>query len=95
MLFYITAVNGEEPEKAQARKPFEELVPIYPNERITLESPGLGHDQNLAIRLIDLLAPIGKGQRGMIVTQPKAGKTTLLKKIAARHLRKQLPGRRT
>ena len=60
-LLYITAVNGEEPEKAQMRKPFEELVPIYPNERITLESPGLGHDQNLAIRLIDLIAPIGKG----------------------------------
>lgn len=81
-LLYITAVNGEEPEKAQARKPFEELVPIYPNERITLESPGLGHDQNLAIRLIDLIAPIGKGQRGMIVSQPKSGKTTLLKNIA-------------
>ena len=81
-LLYITAVNGEEPEKAQMRKPFEELVPIYPNERITLESPGLGHDQNLAIRLIDLIAPIGKGQRGMIVSQPKSGKTTLLKNIA-------------
>lgn len=81
-LIYITAVNGEEPEKAQTRKPFEELVPIYPNERITLESPGLGHDQNLAIRLIDLIAPIGKGQRGMIVSQPKSGKTTLLKNIA-------------
>lgn len=81
-LLYITAVNGEEPEKAQARRPFEELVPIYPNERITLESVGLGHDQNLAIRLIDLIAPIGKGQRGMIVSQPKSGKTTLLKNIA-------------
>lgn len=81
-LLYITAVNGEEPEKAQTRKPFEELVPIYPNERITLESPGLGHDQNLAIRLSDLIAPIGKGQRGMIVSQPKSGKTTLLKNIA-------------
>jgi transcription termination factor rho len=81
-LLYITAVNGEEPEKAQARRPFEELVPIYPNERITLESAGLGHDQNLAIRLIDLIAPIGKGQRGMIVSQPKSGKTTLLKNIA-------------
>ena len=81
-LLYITAVNGEEPEKAQTRKPFEELVTIYPNERITLESPGLGHDQNLAIRLIDLIAPIGKGQRGMIVSQPKSGKTTLLKNIA-------------
>ena len=57
-------------------------MPIYPNERITLESAGLGHDQNLAIRLIDLIAPIGKGQRGMIVSQPKSGKTTLLKNIA-------------
>ena len=61
---------------------YKRQVPIYPNERITLESQGLGHDQNLAIRLIDLIAPIGKGQRGMIVSQPKSGKTTLLKNIA-------------
>jgi len=81
-LLYITAVNGEDPEKAQTRKPFEELVPIYPNERITLECAGLGRDQNTAIRLIDLIAPIGKGQRGLIVSQPKSGKTTLLKNIA-------------
>ena len=81
-LLYITAINGDEPEKAQQRRPFEELVPIFPNERLTLESKGLGRDQNLAIRLIDLIAPIGKGQRGMIVSQPKSGKTTLLKNIA-------------
>lgn len=81
-LLYITAINGEDPEKAQQRKPFDELVPIFPNERLTLESKGLGRDQNLAIRLIDLIAPIGKGQRGMIVSQPKSGKTTLLKNIA-------------
>ena len=81
-LLYITAINGEDPEKAQQRKPFDELIPIFPNERLTLESKGLGRDQNLAIRLIDLIAPIGKGQRGMIVSQPKSGKTTLLKNIA-------------
>ncbi|HWQ58867.1 MAG TPA: transcription termination factor Rho [Clostridia bacterium] len=81
-LLYITAINGEEPEKVQQRRPFEELVPIFPNERLTLESKGLGRDQNLAIRLIDLISPIGKGQRGMIVSQPKSGKTTLLKNIA-------------
>lgn len=81
-LLYITAINGEEPEKTQQRKPFDELVPIFPDERLTLESKGLGRDQNLAIRLIDLIAPIGKGQRGMIVSQPKSGKTTLLKNIA-------------
>lgn len=81
-LLYITAINGEEPEEVANRKPFEALVPIYPEERLTLESKGLGRDQNLAIRLIDLIAPIGKGQRGMIVSQPKSGKTTLLKNIA-------------
>ncbi len=81
-LLYITAINGEDPEEVANRKPFEELVPIYPEERLTLESKGLGRDQNLAIRLIDLIAPIGKGQRGMIVSQPKSGKTTLLKNIA-------------
>ncbi len=62
------------------RKPFEELVPIFPDERYTLEN--IGKKNNLAIRLIDLIAPIGKGQRAMIVSQPKAGKTTLLKSIA-------------
>ena len=79
-LLYITAINGESPEKIAERKPFEELVPVFPNERYTLESPN--GNSSLAIRLIDLIAPIGKGQRAMIVSQPKAGKTTLLKNIA-------------
>lgn len=83
-LMYITAINGISPEEAALRKPFEDLVPIFPNERLTLETPeGAGNRQkNLAIRLIDLISPIGKGQRGLIVSQPKAGKTTLLKSIA-------------
>ena len=79
-LLYITAVNGEDPERLSERTPFENLVPIFPNERYTLERTGAKND--LAIRLIDLIAPIGKGQRAMIVSQPKAGKTTLLKSIA-------------
>ena len=78
-LLYITAVNGESPESIVDRKPFEELVPVFPYERYTLELPGTN---SLAIRLIDLIAPVGKGQRAMIVSQPKAGKTTLLKSIA-------------
>ena len=79
-LLYIILVNGEAPEKLLERKPFEELIPIFPEERYTLEIPG--QKNNLATRLIDLIAPIGKGQRAMIVSQPKAGKTTLLKNIA-------------
>lgn len=79
-LLYITAVNGMDPEKLSERTPFENLVPIFPNERYTLERTGRKND--LSIRLIDLIAPIGKGQRAMIVSQPKAGKTTLLKSIA-------------
>ena len=78
-LLYITAINGESPESIVERKPYEELVPVFPYERYTLELPGAN---SLAIRLIDLIAPIGKGQRAMIVSQPKAGKTTLLKSIA-------------
>jgi len=79
-LLYVTAVNGEDPEKANRRKPFDELTPIYPNERITLENSK--NPKELATRLIDLVSPIGKGQRGLIVAPPKAGKTILLKKIA-------------
>ena len=79
-LFYITSVNGEPPEKAQRRRAFEELTPIYPDQRLRLENAG--NERDLALRAIDLVAPIGRGQRGLIVSQPKAGKTVLLKKIA-------------
>jgi transcription termination factor Rho len=77
-LLYVEKVNSEDPEKAVRRKPFEQLVPVYPDERIHLET---GHDK-LAMRMMDLVSPIGKGQRGIIVAPPKAGKTTLLKQIA-------------
>lgn len=79
-LLYVTTVNGENPEKASQRKPFDELTPIYPAKRITLENKK--SPKELATRLIDLVSPIGKGQRGLIVSPPKAGKTILLKKIA-------------
>ena len=77
-LLYLKSVNGILPSEAAKRKPFEELTPIFPNERISLDTP----DAPVAIRIVDLLSPIGKGQRGMIVSPPKAGKTTLLKAIA-------------
>ncbi len=77
-LIFVGEVNGESPEKAYKRKSFDDLIPIYPNERIHLETT----PNEYAMRLIDLISPIGKGQRGMIVAQPKVGKTTLLKKIA-------------
>ena len=77
-LIYVGEVNGEAPEKAYRRKKFDDLVPIYPNERIRLETI----PNEYAMRIIDLMSPIGKGQRGMIVAPPKVGKTTLLKKIA-------------
>ncbi len=76
----ITEVNGGKPEDSVKRANFDELVPIYPNERFKLEIKGETND--LAVRSIDLIAPIGKGQRAMIVSPPKAGKTTLLKKVA-------------
>jgi len=79
-LLYVTSINGEDPESALRRKPFDELTPIFPDERITLED--LDNPKELSTRLIDLIAPIGKGQRGLIVSPPKAGKTILLKKIA-------------
>lgn len=77
-LLFVKSVNGMHPAEAQKRKKFEELTPIFPNERIHLETPGAG----IAMRMVDLVSPIGKGQRGMIVSPPKAGKTTLLKQIA-------------
>ena len=77
-LIFVGEVNGESPEKAAKRKRFDELTPIYPNERIKLETTS----NEYAMRIIDLISPIGKGQRGMIVAPPKVGKTTLLKKIA-------------
>lgn len=77
-LLFVQKVNGENPEKAVGRMPFETLTPIYPEERIKLES----NEKDLSSRLMDLLSPIGKGQRGIIVAPPKAGKTTLLKKVA-------------
>jgi len=79
-LLYVTSVNGDNPEKVAQRKPFEDLTPIYPAIRITLENKKT--PKELATRLIDLVSPIGKGQRGLIVSPPKAGKTILLKKIA-------------
>ncbi len=77
-LLYIKHINGLLPSEAAKRTPFENLTPIFPNERISLDTPGAP----VAIRIVDLLSPIGKGQRGMIVSPPKAGKTTLLKAIA-------------
>lgn len=77
-LIYVGEVNGEAPEKAYRRRKFDDLVPIHPNERIRLET----NSNEYAMRIIDLMSPIGKGQRGMIVAPPKVGKTTLLKKIA-------------
>ena len=77
-LLYVNTVNGEEPGAAIRRPDFERLTPVFPYERISLE----GSSRDLATRLIDLIAPIGRGQRGLIVAPPKAGKTVLLKKIA-------------
>ncbi|MDF2616939.1 MAG: transcription termination factor Rho [Sedimentibacter sp.] len=77
-LLYVKQVNDENPELARNRKDFDSLTPIYPNERIKLEKS----HKEIAMRLIDLIAPIGKGQRGMIVAPPKAGKTTILKNLA-------------
>ncbi len=77
-LLYVSTVNGDTPDVASKRRPFEYLTPIFPDQRITLETS----PKELSTRLIDLIAPIGRGQRGMIVSPPKAGKTILLKKIA-------------
>ncbi len=77
-LIFVGAVNGEHPENAMKRRSFDDLTPIYPQDRIRLETT----QNEYTMRIMDLLCPIGKGQRGMIVAPPKAGKTTILKKIA-------------
>lgn len=77
-LIFVGEVNGQSPENAYRRKNFDDLTPIYPTERLKLETV----QNEYAMRIIDLMSPVGKGQRGMIVAQPKVGKTTLLKKIA-------------
>lgn len=77
-LLYVTAINGLPPAAICRRPNFEQLTPVFPNQRLRLERPGC----SVAMRVVDLVSPIGKGQRGMIVSQPKAGKTTLLKEIA-------------
>lgn len=77
-LVFVQSVNGENPEMAVGRIPFEKLTPLYPDKRIHLETK----KEDLSSRLMDLISPVGRGQRGIIVAPPKAGKTTLLKKIA-------------
>lgn len=77
-LIYINSVNDKDPDTVSHRTDFEDLTPIYPRERITLESDG----DLLATRMVDFISPIGKGQRGLVVSQPKSGKTTLLKMMA-------------
>ncbi len=77
-LIYLQEINGMLPERVFGRRPFESLTPIYPNKRLSLETTG----NDIATRIIDIIAPIGRGQRGLIVAPPKAGKTVLLKKIA-------------
>ena len=77
-LLRLDTVNGYKPEVAMGRWDFEKMTPIFPNNKIRLEQPG----SSVAMRIMDLISPIGKGQRGMIVSPPKAGKTTLLKEVA-------------
>lgn len=77
-LLYVTRINGISPAEATKRSNFEDMTPIFPDERLRLESG----KSSVAMRIVDLLSPIGKGQRGMIVSPPKAGKTTLLKQVA-------------
>ncbi|MDE6664135.1 MAG: transcription termination factor Rho [Lachnospiraceae bacterium] len=77
-LLYVKTINGYSPDVAMKRANFEDLTPIFPNERLKLEVPG----SSVAMRIMDLMSPVGKGQRGMIVSPPKAGKTTLLKEVA-------------
>ena len=77
-LLYVKNINGYLPDVAARRGNFEDMTPIFPDERLRLETPGA----SIAMRIMDLMSPIGKGQRGMIVSPPKAGKTTLLKEVA-------------
>jgi transcription termination factor Rho len=77
-LLYVKEINDQNPELARNRKEFDTLIPVYPDQRIKLEISPI----DIAMRIIDLIAPIGRGQRGMIVAPPKAGKTTILKNIA-------------
>lgn len=82
-LLYVTSINGFHPSEGQRRYNFEDMTPIFPDERLRMERPG----GTTAMRIVDLISPIGKGQRGMIVSPPKAGKTTLLKDVAKSILR--------
>lgn len=82
-LLYVTSINGLPPNESVKRCNFEDMTPIFPNERLVVERPG----GSTAMRIVDLISPIGKGQRGMIVSPPKAGKTTLLKDVAKSLLR--------
>lgn len=77
-LLFVESVNGYEPEMAARRQHFEDLTPIFPHERLSMET----EKSSIPMRMVDLLSPVGKGQRGMIVSPPKAGKTTLLKEVA-------------
>jgi transcription termination factor Rho len=79
-LLRIDMVSGLDPEEARNRTRFEDLTPLFPDERLNLEAPG--DKENMTTRIVDLLSPIGKGQRGLIVSPPKAGKTTVMKHIA-------------
>lgn len=82
-LMYVQSVNGLPPYIASRRQNFEDMTPIFPNERLRMEREG----NHMAMRIVDLVSPVGKGQRGMIVSPPKAGKTTLLKEMAQSILR--------
>ncbi|MBE5877355.1 MAG: transcription termination factor Rho [Lachnospiraceae bacterium] len=85
-LLYVKRINGLPPELASKRYNFEDMTPIFPNQRLRLETEGA----SVAMRIMDLMSPVGKGQRGMIVSPPKAGKTTLLKEVA-QSLKKNSP----